>query len=424
MQRSNTMRPDDPDVSDAHQRWAREAFHSLCGAHGSMPASGIKRRPFGKWLRAFIADMVLTGQLPLSSVVRTARIIDILFAKAEGNSDGCFKGSEFHSFTRVMSELSRDVDAEAEIAWSLFDLDESGTISLEDAAQLQALWTKLGHEVGEDTSFTTAEEYHSWFSIASLMRSSRTPPRACTAPSTSGENSRLESLSRNLGPARMTFTSQMRPQDQLLRSAEASGLSLQEGTSSSSGQTVGVRPMTPSRPSKPKRPRAKPAISVEAQAQGQGCRPRLPKVRKPLDWTAQSEWWTRKDNRLRPFMEVNATYLRPDGSQVQGVGILLNGWGVANKAAIIPHASAPEGARLGDFRKWQSDSPVQPSASFKSEAALATNPPETWTEEVQKWKDTDNNVVVLMHGSERLVKRECVRPVLTPRSHAQHNIAK
>jgi len=404
---------------DAHGRWSLGAFHSLCGPGHIMQAASLRRPPFGKWLRAFMSDMVMTSQMPLTKVVRSARIIDILFAKALCNFGTLLTAPEFDAFTRVISDPAPDADLEAQIVWSLFDHRCSGEIGEEDSLKLRALWAKLGREGGEDASFTTLDEYHIWYySCLPEMRSimcPSLPPRSLTAPSTSSDAERLESLSRNLGPQRMRFTTQMRPQDHVLRSVEAAEFSLQEGFSSSSGQTFGIRCMTPSRTSKPKRPQGRPVIAMEEGAQAAKKSALPPMANKPLDWEAQNEWWNRKDNRFKPFMEVTASYLRPDGTKVEGTGVLLNGWGIPNKGAGIPHSKGREGARLRDSCKDHSisDSSHQPSARAAQDSALATFSSEKWTEEVRKWKDTENNIVVLVHGFERLVPRDWVKPLHT-----------
>merc|ERR1719163_1056593 len=99
------------------------------------------------------------------------------------------------------------------------------------------------------------------------------------------------------------------------------------------------RCLTPTRPSKPKLPgkalrMAKDAAETVVEVTPRPeTTPRLPAVRKRINWEKQDEWWSRRDNRLRPYMKVRVSYLKPDGSKAEGEGVLLSGWGVANKVA-------------------------------------------------------------------------------------------
>merc|ERR1719157_276047 len=106
-----TVPEDVPD--DNHGQWAYETFAQFIGPDGkTVPAATVRRSSFVKWLRAFIADMVMIAQLQQTQTVRTARIIAILYAKAQGNCitglnpHGGLTAGEFDSCTRVLSEPS------------------------------------------------------------------------------------------------------------------------------------------------------------------------------------------------------------------------------------------------------------------------------------------------------------------------------
>lgn len=397
-----------------------------------MSATAIKRRPFFSWLRAYITDMVKIGTLPPSKAPRTARVVHMLLAKARRNFDGNLTARDFEACTRVIAEPSiYMLDLEAEIAWSLFDQSRMGTIGEQDSVELRSLLAELGCEIGEDTPLQTFDEYLTWNSSSgSQMRSTKTSrlqtpaSRAATAPSEDGRR------------GRMIFTKELAAADQSLRSRECCDLSLLAHMKQQLPRTL-----TPSRLGKVKRPGKSLRMSEEealAESRQQmtpwpATTPRLAPVRKPLDWEAQNDNWLRRENRLRPFMQVKAKYVRNDGTKAEGSGVLLSGWGISNKAASIPHASPPEGARLGDARKALEETPGalvssplsssgRPASGISSEDASPTWPNQLsgklWAEEVRRWKDTENHVIVMINGAEKLVPRERVTPLVRKRSSA------
>lgn len=419
---------------DAHGQWSREVFHHFCGPdEQALPAASIRRRSFATWLRKFMGDMVVQGHLPPAKAVRTARVISILFAKARSADDGCLTAAEFDACTRVVSHPYFDgVSLEADIAWSLYDIYRAGSLSVADYASLGRLWADLGVvlEGGEDGASCTAEVYYrSFSSLVASSRVSLSPRRAATAPSAPSRRldstfygaSRIDTWVDCCGPTLMP-SRPFQPQDHVQRSMEVASLSLLAHKPLEQPMML-TRPLTPSRPSKPKHPgktfrgachiQAVDADRSEDAAVESATTPRLPVVRKALDWDKQEACWTRRDNRLRPYMRVKATYQRPDGSKKEAHGTLLNGWGQANAAANIPHSTPPQGARLGDSRRELGDSLTMstlPTSGIGDEPIVSAPPPEQWREEVRKWKDSDNNVIVLIHGTERLVPRELVAP--------------
>lgn len=399
---------------DLHGQWTRAAFDSLCGSEHDLSASRIRSRAFTGWMRAFISDMVMQGQLSPMKVVPTARIIHILTAKVKSHKRGRLTAEEFDSCTRAIVHPSLESSFEASFVWSLFDTSRAGQISRQTFAQLADLWSDLGleyvtSEIAE-LDIVTVDQYHAW--IRSCQPDGNTvalPPRAATAPS--GER-------RLAPPSRMMSARPSMPQDHVLRSSEVATTSFLDVT-----PRVGLaRTLTPSWCSKVKRPRGKQDDSEMSpnleDAKSLPATPRLPNVKR-IDWKSQQELWSRRDHRLIPYMRVKTEYRKPDGSKGEAFGTLLTGWGVPNKATRIPHSVAPEGARLGDARRAR-ERDLQDLLSDRGDPSVQQLS-EPWSEEVARWRDIEHHVVVRIDGIERLVPRENVTPTSSSHFHAFHH---
>jgi len=407
----------------------------------------LQKRPFAAWLRAFLSDMVRTGKLPPSRSVRTSRLVDLLAAKARCNVSGFLIHAEFDAFTRViMNPSERVADLELEIVWAMFDLEHRGLLSVEVFDPLRRLLAMVGVTCSDEAAqhvkeqireendgMLTPDLYYEWLLESKQRKSRRAMPKK------SAENPPKEH-------PRMVFSVRTSPQDQILRSTQLNEFSLFRLPL---GKVEPVRSLSPTYPSVAKQP---PGLAVKDVDLSPPATVRLPPVHKNIDWEAQDEWWTRRDNRLRPFMRVKTSYIRPDGTKGEAVGTLLNGWGTANKSSVIPHSRPPESARRREEEGMttamaqdcepvptaessklpQAASPakqrgddadgVSPRKPTSAGSTVATTvggstderrPWEPWVKEVNKWKDVENNVVVLVHGVEKLVPRDWVVPLGT-----------
>lgn len=98
-----------------------------------------------------------------------------------------------------------------------------------------------------------------------------------------------------------------------------------------------------------------------------------------VDWERQDEWHTRMQKRFTPYMKVKTSYVRPDGTKAEAIGTLLKGWGTKNKFAKIPYS----------HRSKAKDN-EEPSSSDD---------------------ESQDTVVVQIHGVERYVPRDWVTPL-------------
>jgi len=398
---------------DEHGKWAAEAYRSLCGEDEQLTVSRIRDRPMASWVRSLLFDTTVRGHVPPSRMIRTTRVVALLSAQAAWKSDGQLSLDQFDACTRVLVEPSRDSVPEEELSWTLVDAKREGRVRMKDAAdQVRALWTAMCIPFNEeaalevaaeverkDGGWLTAARYRAWFRecwrnrTRGTGRVHLTPREAASGGQTPWNEN---------GPMRSA-----RSCDQVLRSIETG----QRSIFGYCGDRLldlsePVRDLEPSHNSGRKRPgRAgredlfgnSSGSTAPAVDNGSGsAAQRLPSVEKKkaiaIDWEAQEEWWTRKQDRLWPYMRVKASYLKYDGEKAEAVGTLLTGWGVRNQASKVPHSMPPKGVR-------------------RSQAPTAEQPP--GLADMVKARDEENFVVVLINDIERLVPREWVKPLPT-----------
>lgn len=410
---SGTALPDDDD--GARVQWVREAFQDLCGQGLKLTYDHLTGRMLASWFRDLVADTVLCGALLPTKVLRTSRIIALLSAKAGWNDGRCLSFGEFDSFVRVIMFPSPDLALEAQLTWALVDSGGDGKLRWDDAVGIvRDLWSSVGVPCqeedadqvsiaakSEDGGWLTPDRYKLWFETCqqgqtrSLVRSRRTPREVASAAA-----------------ATATFTDPLRPveyircvrsRDQVLRSTETCTLSLSsryDGDRALNCSEV-VRSLTPSRPSCAKRrtDAAIESISVEMPEALQSIK----STTAPGGWQRsalvriktedQDAWWVRNHERLQPYMRVKVSHRKADGSKAESIGTLLSGWGIPNKTCVLPHCGSPKSPRRKQVQETQQAGMLP---------ALR---------DAEKFQDIEQFVTVEINGAEKLVPRECVKPL-------------
>mmetsp|Transcript_75642 Transcript_75642/g.146203 ORF Transcript_75642/g.146203 Transcript_75642/m.146203 type:complete len:389 (-) Transcript_75642:141-1307(-) len=386
-------------MEDAHRLWATDAFALLVGADGCLTQERLSARPVASWFRALITDMVVHGTLPPTKALRTSRIIALLCSKASMNQNGCFSLDEFDACTRVITSPSEGCRLEEELVWCLLNVDGRPRIVCAEAVgEIRALWASMGitcsdegaqkvvdASVVEDHGTLTAERYREWFeSCSKPIRMETSAPASIRGTSARGWAQHEHSF---LSRSRCAH-----PRDHMLRSAEVEMMSLfRYDGDQALDLSSHVRQPLPAKTTARKRPgsggRAQKEMAPSTVEPEWTPRPRLPKP-KPISWEEQQRWWDQKSKRLIPYMRVKASYSRPDGKKVSTTGVLLSGWGVPNEATKIPHSQPPESMLMQRKAKI-----VHPGLT-------------------QAQRRQDRRVLVLVDGSERLLPRSAVEPIL------------
>lgn len=389
-------------MEDEHREWAEDAFSVLVGPDGRLTQKCLAGQPFASWFRALITDMTVHGSLAPAKVLRTSRIVGLLRTKASMNQNGCLSLDEFDACTRVIASPSAGCRLEEELTWCLLNVDgRPRIVSAEAVGQVRALWAAAGvtcstegaQEVldassAEDNGCLTAARYHEWFESCCEPRRMETSAPA-SARGASARASAQQGQSSFLSRSRCAH-----PRDHMLRSSEAGAMSLfrYEGDKPPDWSLLVRRPI-PAKTTPRKRPgsegRSDRERGVSTPEPEWTPRPR-PRKPKPITWEDQERWWNQKSKRLKPYMRVKVSYMRPDGKKVSTTGTLLSGWGVPNKVTTIPHSQPPE-----SMAKHRKPRTVLPGL------VEARRPP-----------DADRHVVVLCDGSERLLPRASVEPIL------------
>jgi len=353
------------ELNSMQRLWILEAFNRLCGGETLCPKR-LRGFTFRSWLRAFLMDMRLRGNLPLQKAVSTSCLVALLAARAETGPTGALTSDEFIAMASVIMRPSAACALEGEVTWALLDTARAGEINAELLREAQSLWATCGvvctsedierciaAAIAED-GVLTAERYHELFTTCC---GEKRPRRHRPCPSSS-----RGSCGKQIRAAWQVADNPSQTKDSIQKSREVAGLSI---------FSDGIRmfPLAQHRDLQATYATQVSRVLGQPQAQG-GATLRntanddakrqpglqLPKVvpakqNDGVDWVWQEEVLAQREARLQPYQRVNVEYVTPNGTKVKSVGTLMNGWGLPNQMVDVPH-SRPPSQRSADRSKF------------------------------------------------------------------------
>lgn len=393
-----------------------EVFARLAGNNSNIPAGRFKIRSAVVYFRSFLDAAARKGIVHQPTrALRSFQVAAMFAAKAETNDNAAMSESEFDAAKAPLENPKVGVPLEASIAWGLLDPDGKGQVATVPGMDIaRKLFADAGFTGAEDHAdkvleaanredcgWLTQARHLEWFTKAAnqpreILRLRPTPRQQLYNDEvTTGISPGVVQSFGRRGP---TPEHVAKPMDAHLRNTECEGGFWKHGDA-----TLGqARSLSPSWSRNRKLPGQegrnalwnfqRPA-TTELALQNTAAKPkRLKPI--PLDWQAMSESEARRQERLRPFMRVQADYVKHGGAKASAAGTLLSGWSMPSHDIEVPHAARPKGVRQAgaEFQPKMEDTPI----GLKN---------------VVKWRDTKNFVIVEIHGAERLLPRECIRPL-------------